>query len=221
MHASGSVSRRCVRGALVGVLVVCVTMCEGGQAPTPAAAPWVAAPSFQQASVVPALLGEYDVPTSVSVGTRIKGKTDAFISLIKARSYLILGVVTRVLGRVWLSLFLSHSLFSQQLSQWACGSLSSPLSLPPSPPPSPPLSLLLLPPPLLAAPSAVARSGREENVREDANPRAAPQIPTGIKGLITASGKVPNRDLTITSTVDDKGKLEAVVVDKGCVECVL
>jgi hypothetical protein len=51
--------------------------------------------------------------------------------------------------------------------------------------------------------------------------RAAQQIPTGIKGLITASGKVPNRDLTITSTVDDKGKLEAVVIDKGCVECVL
>jgi hypothetical protein len=84
-----------------------------------------------------------------------------------------------------------------------------------------PLSLILLPLPLSAAPFAVARSGYEENVRQDANVRAAQQIPTGIKGLITASGKVPNRDLTITSTVDDKGKLEAVVIDKGCVECVL
>lgn len=116
--------RRSTRArALVGVLAACAAVCEGGNAPPAAVAPYVA-PSFQEASVVPALLGEYDVPTSVSVGTKIKDKTDVFLSLIKS--------------------------------------------------------------------------------------------PTGgIKGLITAAGKVSNRDLTITSTVDDKGNLEAIVRDKG------
>ena len=37
----------------------------------------------------------------------------------------------------------------------------------------------------------------------------------GIKALITAAGKLSKRDLNITSTVDDKGTLEAVITDKG------
>lgn len=78
--------RRSTRArALVGVLAACAAVCEGGNAPPAAVAPYVA-PSFQEASVVPALLGEYDVPTSVSVGTKIKDKTDVFLSLIKARA---------------------------------------------------------------------------------------------------------------------------------------
>lgn len=37
----------------------------------------------------------------------------------------------------------------------------------------------------------------------------------GVKGLITATGKAAARDLTITSTIDDKGNIEAMVADKG------
>ena len=68
------------RGALLGVLFALVVVCEG--AATAAPAPQYVFPSFQQASVEPALLDEYDVPTSLSIGTRVKDKTDVSVSLI-------------------------------------------------------------------------------------------------------------------------------------------
>lgn len=68
------------RGALLGVLFALVVVCEG--AATAAPAPQYVFPSFQQASVEPALLDEYDVPTSLSIGTRVKDKTDVSLSLI-------------------------------------------------------------------------------------------------------------------------------------------
>ena len=119
---------RLPRASLACAIAACVVaVCEGGRAPAPDPSPHYVAPTFQKAAVSPVLLGEYAVPTSLSLGTTVKGKTDVALSLI--------------------------------------------------------------------------------------------QRPTGgVRGLITAAGKLANRDLSITSTVDDKGNIEAIVIDNGIAE---